>query len=143
MIIYESQQDWNLFHTKMSELFGIEYQYSIIPELTLVPSENTFLRGKYGVGIPKPGTSAALMGNTRRRGKKFTEEQSARLSAARIGNTNRLGTTHTEDIKRIISERTSAALKGKKQKTIQCPHCSKVGGVSNMTRYHFEFCKVR
>lgn len=142
MIIYESQQDWNKFHTKMSELFGIEYQYTDMPELRIEPSENSFLRGKYGVGVPKPGTSAAMMGNTLRRGTKFTPEQTARLSASRIGNTNRLGTTHSEEIKRIISDRTSAALRGKPKKTIQCPHCSKVGGAGNMKRYHFEFCKV-
>ena len=29
------------------------------------------------------------------------------------------------------------------QKIITCPHCSKSGGVSNMTRYHFDNCKKK
>jgi len=33
----------------------------------------------------------------------------------------------------------SLALKGK---VSRCPHCSKVGGVANMTRYHFNNCKT-
>jgi len=27
------------------------------------------------------------------------------------------------------------------QKTITCPHCNKTGGISNMSRYHFDKCK--
>ena len=93
-------------------------------------------------GKPKPGTSTSLMGNTRRKGKKFTPEQRERLSEARIGNKNRLGVKHSDEMKKIIAVRTSAALKGKKQKTIECPHCNKIGGVNNMTRYHFNNCKL-
>lgn len=33
------------------------------------------------------------------------------------------------------------ALLGKKQETVQCPKCNLIGGVSNMTRYHFDKCK--
>jgi hypothetical protein len=36
------------------------------------------------------------------------------------------------------------AKKGKKispQEVVQCPHCSKVGGKSSLTRYHFQNCK--
>ena len=33
----------------------------------------------------------------------------------------------------------SLALKGK---VSTCPHCSKIGGVANMTRYHFNNCKA-
>ena len=34
------------------------------------------------------------------------------------------------------------ALLGKKQETVQCPKCNLIGGVSNMTRYHFDKCKL-
>lgn len=143
MIIYESHQDWDLFHRKMSDIFGIEYQSRDMPDIPIEPSEKSFLGGTLGAGIPKPGTSAAMMGNTRRRGKKFSEESRARVSIARIGNKNRLGTLHSEEMKLIIAERTSAALKGKPKKTIQCPHCAKVGGAGNMKRYHFDSCKAK
>ena len=48
---------------------------------------------------------------------------------------------------RIISEdarrKSSETQSGKKQEIISCPHCSKIGGRSNMLRYHFNNCKVR
>ena len=93
--------------------------------------------------IKKPGTSKAMKGNTLRKGKKLSTEQKLNCSKAKIGNKNRLGILHSEEIKQIISERTSLALKGKKKPIITCPHCNKSGGNSNMTRYHFNNCKSR
>lgn len=93
-------------------------------------------------GVPKPGTSTAMIGNTLRKGTKFTKEQSAKLSASKIGNKNRLGVPHTEESKRGCAKG-GLAQKGIPKKTIQCPHCAKVGGAGNMKRYHFEFCKVK
>jgi len=37
----------------------------------------------------------------------------------------------------------SAACKGHKKATIQCPHCQKIGGAGNMRRYHFDNCKAK
>lgn len=70
-----------------------------------------------------------------------SKETLDKLSKARVGNKNRLGHKHSDDIKKIIAERTSAALKGKPRKTIACPHCGKIGGAGNMKRYHFTNCK--
>jgi hypothetical protein len=92
-------------------------------------------------GVPKPGTAIAMRGNTHNKGKKFSQESKAKCSASKIGNQNRLGITHSEDVKKLISERTSQALKGIPKKTTTCPHCSKVGSIANMKRYHFEQCK--
>lgn len=92
-------------------------------------------------GIPKPGTANAMRGNNHNKGKKFSEESRAKCSAARMGNKNRLGVKHSDEIKKLISERTSAALKGIPKKTIVCPHCNKTGGAGNMKRYHFDYCK--
>jgi hypothetical protein len=92
-------------------------------------------------GIPKPGTSISMKGNNHNKGKKFSEESKAKVSAARIGNTNRLGTTQSNETRKLISERTSAALKGIPKKTSTCPHCGKTGGSGNMLRYHFDNCK--
>lgn len=69
-------------------------------------------------------------------------ETSKKMSTSKIGNQNRLGIPHSDEMKKIISERTSLALKGKPKKTIVCPHCGKVGGAGNMKRYHFDYCKL-
>ena len=92
-------------------------------------------------GVPKPGTAIAMKGNTHNKGKKFSQESKAKSSASKIGNTNRLGIAHSEEIKKLISERTSLALKGVPKKTTTCPHCNKVGSIANMKRYHFNYCK--
>lgn len=76
-----------------------------------------------------------------KKGTKTSKETSKKLSISRIGNKNRLGVSHTDQTKKIISERTSAALKGVAKKVITCPHCNKSGGSSNMKRYHYNNCK--
>ena len=73
--------------------------------------------------------------------KKPSSETVKKLSASSKGNKNRLGTFHSEEIKKIISERTSLALRGVPKKIISCPHCNKSGGASNMKRYHFDNCR--
>jgi hypothetical protein len=91
-------------------------------------------------GKPKPKTAKAMKGNTNSKGNKFSEESRKKLSIARIGNKNRLGILHSDEIKKIISERTSLALKGKPKNVVTCPHCGKSGGQGNMKRYHFINC---
>lgn len=91
-------------------------------------------------GIPKPGTSIAMKGNNHNKGKKFSDESKSKCSKSKIGNQNRVGIKHSDDIKKLISERTSQALKGIPKKTIICPHCKKVGAIANMKRYHFDNC---
>lgn len=36
----------------------------------------------------------------------------------------------------------SAALMGKSRPTVVCPHCNKTGGINNMSRWHFDNCKL-
>ena len=48
----------------------------------------------------------------------------------------------TQSGKDIRSAALLGILKGP-QDTTTCPHCSKNGGVSNMSRYHFDNCKVK
>lgn len=79
----------------------------------------------------------------KRRGMTFSEEIKQKMSMSKIGNQNRTGIPHTEETKRIISERTSDALKGKPRKKSICPYCSQEGGAGNMTRFHFDNCKSK
>ena len=75
-------------------------------------------------------------------------EQRAKVSAANsislLGNTNTLGHKHTEKARANMSSakkgNTNAALKGRPQKQVQCPHCLKAGG-NTMKRWHFDNCK--
>ena len=49
------------------------------------------------------------------------------------------------DFKRVSPEanaKRSAAMKGRKQQTFQCPHCLKTGG-NTMFRWHFDNCKEK
>ena len=48
------------------------------------------------------------------------------------------GTTLSEETKQKIGKSNS-----KPKKRIMCPHCNKIGGNSNMKRYHFNNCKKR
>jgi group I intron endonuclease len=76
------------------------------------------------------------------KGVKPSQETIEKYKIRSKGNQARLGIPHTPEIRMLISERTSKALKGVPKKTIECPHCGKVGGAGNMKRYHFDFCKL-
>jgi group I intron endonuclease len=77
------------------------------------------------------------------KGVKLSPETIEKYKIRSKGNQARLGIPHSEEIKKIISERTSDALKGKPKNIVACPHCGKSGGQGNMKRYHFEFCKSK
>jgi hypothetical protein len=49
------------------------------------------------------------------------------------------GKTRSDAIKQKLHD----AQIGRSQREVVCPHCGKVGGVSNMTRYHFDNCKKK
>lgn len=54
--------------------------------------------------------------------------------AAIAGSKNPMhGKSHSAETKRKISE--------KAKRTIQCPHCSTVGNIANMKRWHFDKCR--
>lgn len=64
-----------------------------------------------------------------------SEEHIANIKASRKGKGNfREGTTHTEE--------TKAKMRKPKDK-VECPHCNKIGGNSQMKRWHFENCRHR
>lgn len=49
------------------------------------------------------------------------------------------GQKKTEEHRKNIS----IARRGCKMKTSECPHCKKIGSVSNMIRWHFDNCKMK
>lgn len=65
--------------------------------------------------------------------KTISDEQKHRLSLLRKG------TTLTDAQKQHLS----IVKKGIPKKIVNCPHCSKPGGISQMKRWHFDNCKVK
>lgn len=47
----------------------------------------------------------------------------------------------TQEHKSKVAEGCRKRFLGTTQKKTECPHCGKIGGASNMTRYHFNNCK--
>lgn len=86
----------------------------------------------------------------------ISSETKKKMSLAHRGNKNSLGHKHSDDTKKKMSDsqkgritsfetkqKLSLCKKGKSQKIVTCPYCQKQGGVSNLTRYHFNNCKYQ
>ena len=67
------------------------------------------------------------------KGKKSSTETKAKLSAIHFGS------KRSDETKASMS----AWQKGVPKEVVDCPHCSKSGGISNMKRYHFDNCKFK
>jgi len=83
------------------------------------------------------------------KGKHLSEETKAKIGEANKGKTvseetrkkmseAMKGRTFTDEWKKNISE----GQRGFKQEIVTCPHCGKKGGKNNMSRYHFNNCKM-
>lgn len=85
-----------------------------------------------------------------KKGRVMSEEQKKKISASMKAHAG------TDEAKAIVSAthsgrarsaetkgKISAANAGKVRLKVSCPHCDKVGGKSNMDRYHFDNCKVK
>ena len=89
------------------------------------------------------------------KGKVRTEEMKNNLREKLSGENHPMfGKTHSkETIEKMklnsknktveYREKLSKSKLGVKQKIVVCPHCSKEGGVSALTRWHFENCKYK
>jgi len=90
------------------------------------------------------------------KGKHLTEEAKEKLRQHNIGNSYALGNKHTLDQReknrqyhlgnshsQETRNKMSKTRLGKKQPEIICPHCHKVGGSSNLKRWHFDNCKKK
>ena len=73
--------------------------------------------------------------SARHKGKIVSDETKAKLFAAYKN--------RSPEEKARISAKLSAARKGVPSRKVTCPHCGLTGGVSNMTRWHFDNCKRR
>ena len=75
-------------------------------------------------------------------GRKWSKDHCEAISKGTLGkkksNTDKMKYPKSESHRSNISK----GKKGIKQKSIVCPHCDKSGGITNMKRYHFDFCKL-
>ncbi len=84
------------------------------------------------------GLNCRLTGSTCKSGK-MSKESILKRQQTRIRNGTNIPT-------REVVERRANTRRGMKigpQRRLECPHCGKVGGISNMKRLHFERCSVR
>ena len=66
-------------------------------------------------------------------GKKASAEARKKMSLAHKGK------KRSDEFRKKLGD----ARRGKSQPKLQCPHCSKIGGNSNMVRWHFSNCKQK
>lgn len=91
------------------------------------------LKGKPKSEVHVKRLKEVLIGNSRRKGTKTSEEGRRNISNARIG------MLHSKETKALMS----VARKGKKQEIVICPHCEKSGGNATMHQWHFNNCKFK
>lgn len=131
--IFNSRKEANLFEMILHEKFNVKINENFYNKINA--------NSKFDVsGVPK------------------TEEHKQKLYEANKGKQFRKGTKQSEQCKKLISDnngrfwknkslpkstvqKMSIAKLGIPQKVVTCPHCEKSGGVSNMSRYHFDNCK--
>lgn len=80
----------------------------------------------------------AHLGNNK--GTKKSEETRKRMSVAQKGRIVTIETTK-KWYKSMELRRLSGIKDIRNIKQVTCPHCNKIGGGGNMTRYHFDNCK--
>jgi hypothetical protein len=84
-----------------------------------------------------------------KKGRTLPEEQKKKIAASMKAHANTdeakaiVSATHTGRLRSIETKaRISSSNTGKKNTIMECPHCKKSGGRTNMLRYHFDNCKV-
>lgn len=76
---------------------------------------------------------ASIKSAETRRGRKMLPEQVAKSAASRRGKKRNV----------VLSEARREQLRIEKSKLLECPHCSKVGALMIMKRWHFDNCKLK
>ena len=111
-------------------------------------------QSRIGVPLTEERKNKIRIGNT---GKKPSEETRLKMSiSAKNRGATCKGFKHSEETVRRMSEshknyvtsdttkeKLRLAALGKTQPLVACPHCGKVGGASNMKRFHFDNCKIK
>lgn len=104
---------------------------------------------KHKIGVPRKDNVKAKIANTLNG---HIVDEKTKLKISKVLSGRKLSDKHKKNIsigaknRPKISEETRSKLskaKSKPQRQLKCPYCNKVGGASNMTRYHFDNCKYK
>jgi hypothetical protein len=72
-----------------------------------------------------------------------SDEHRQKISEAQKGeNNHNFGKEVSPETRQKLSEANKGVPLGP-QEQVQCPHCGKIGGISNMKRWHFDNCKYK
>jgi ribosomal protein S27AE len=161
MIIYQTQEDYDKFCQKMAELFGVDYQPSLMCDPIINQSKRNNIGwefkegnqfGRLQKGIPKSSEHRKKLSivNT---GKKRSKESSEKKRLAMLG---KISPNKDKKLSDEWKDNMSAASKGKPKAEshrdslgkhlnslpkLVCPHCGKEGRMAPMKRWHFGNCK--
>jgi len=78
------------------------------------------------------------------RGKSLTTEHKSKISVSKLGSARTEESRKKQSVTITGRKRPehSTTLLGKARPRVQCPHCTKFGGINNMSRWHFDSCKA-
>lgn len=122
---------YDSFHNGYNSTFGGDGAFG------LILSEESRKKISQGNKIPKPQTKEHIQKRAdAQRGKKrkpHTEKTKQKISSANKG----VSKTFTEEHKKNLRCHKNNSIR------VTCPHCNKVGQLTNMKRWHFDKCKSR
>lgn len=122
-------QEYDSFHNGYNSTLGGDGTFG------LILSEESRKRISEGNKIPKPQTTEHVRKRADSlRGKKrnpLSEEQKNKISKSLKGISKPMTEQHKKNLKCHTNNTTK----------ILCPHCNKVGQLTNMKRWHFDNCK--
>jgi len=123
--------EYDSFHNGYNSTLGGDGAFG------LILSEESRKKISQGNKIPKPQTREHIQKRAdAQRGKKrkpHTEKTKQKISSANKG----VSKTFTEEHKKNLRCHQNNSLR------VTCPHCNKVGQLTNMKRWHFDKCKSR
>ena len=106
--------------------------------------EHKYKCGSAFRGKKRPDHSLKMSGkNNPVYGKNFHTHGLKKYNESRLGKT--LEEFHGKEKAALLRDKLSKSKLGIKHnlKSVECPHCKKVGAGPNMTRYHFDKCKFK
>lgn len=123
--------EYDSFHNGYNSTLGGDGAFG------LILSEESRKKISQGNKIPKPQTREHIQKRAdAQRGKKrkpHTEKTKQKISSANKG----VSKTFTEEHKKNLRCHQNNSIR------VTCPHCNKVGQLTNMKRWHFDKCKSR